>query len=294
MTDPTPSFPPPPPAEPAHPPEPPTASPEPPHGPPSPSVLTIRPPSAETLLAELVVALSYLTRLDFTLQEPPTRRVIRKSMVWFPAIGALIGLFGASLDWITSHIALPSTITATLAVVGMLWITRAIHEEELSTLVNHYGQARAQAHPLVWLQGERSVRYGTLGVVLVIILKIGILASLNSNVLVFQALIASCAWSRTLMVVAASWLRPVEGDPVADHFQQPPALRMMLAVALGVFVGVAVLGSAASVALGIAAGAGLLVAIVGGYHVRGYNGPLLGTLQHVTDLSVLAVVLAIQ
>ena len=40
--------------------------------------------------------------------------------------------------------------------------------------------------------------------------------------------------------------------------------------------------------------AGLIVAIIGANHLRGYNGPLLGTLQQVVEITVLGMVLAIQ
>ena len=57
-------------------------------------------------------------------------------------------------------------------------------------------------------------------------IKIGAIASFADNVVVFQALIVAASWSRALMVVAAAWLRPIEGDPVADHFLQPPGVRV--------------------------------------------------------------------
>jgi cobalamin synthase len=96
------------------------------------------------------------------------------------------------------------------------------------------------------------------------------------------------------MVVAAAWLRPLEGDPVADHFQQPPALRVLLAVGLGALITFIALGSYAGMVLGVGAAAGLLVALVGANHLRGYNGPLLGTLQQIVELTILGTILTAQ
>ena len=67
---------------------------------------------------------------------------------------------------------MPGAITATFAVLGMLWITRALHEEEFASLVNQYGGALDKEQKIGWLKEERSVRYGTLSIILVIILKI--------------------------------------------------------------------------------------------------------------------------
>jgi cobalamin synthase len=96
------------------------------------------------------------------------------------------------------------------------------------------------------------------------------------------------------MVVAAAWLRPIEGDPVADHFQQPPATRVALALGLGAVITFAVLGEDVATALVAGTIAGLVVALIGANHLRGYNGPLLGTLQQVVEITVLGIVLAVQ
>lgn len=261
---------------------------------PEPPPVTIKPPSPESMWAEMAIAFNYLTRFNLPFKEEPKPRIIRKAMAWFPVVGALIGFIGASIDWIMSQIGMPGVITATFAVIGMLWVTRALHEEEFASLVNQYGRALDQDQKIGWLKEERSVRYGTLGVILIIIMKIGAIASLASNDVVFQALIAACAWSRALMVAAAAWLRPLEGDPVADHFQQPPALRVVIALVLGAAITFAVLGEDTATALGTGIGAGLIVALIGANHLRGYNGPLLGTLQQVVELAVLGMVLAVQ
>ena len=186
------------------------------------STVTIKPPSPENMWAELCVAINYLTRFNFSHNEPLKPRLIRKSMGWFPVIGALVGVFGAAIDYIMTLLHMPGVITSTFAVIGMLWVTRALHEEEFASLVNHYSATLDREQKVGWLKEERSVRYGTLGIIILIIMKIGALASLADNQLVFQALIAAGCWSRTLMVLSAAWLRPINGDPVADHFQQPP------------------------------------------------------------------------
>lgn len=215
-------------------------------------------------------------------------------MAWFPVVGALIGLGGAGIDWIAAAMRMPGIITSTFAVIGMLWITRALHEEEFASLVNQYGRKYDREQKIGWLREERSVHYGTLGIILVIIMKIGALASLADNMVVFQALIAAASWSRALMVATAAWLRPIENDPVANHFQRPPPLRVALALGLGAGIVFAVLREDAINVLMAGTIAGILIALIGANHLRGYNGPLLGTLQQIVELTVLGIILAIQ
>ena len=244
--------------------------------------------------AELSIAVNYLTRFNLPFKDEPATRLIRKSMAWFPLVGAVIGIFGAGIDWIMTLMRMPGIITSTFAVVGMLWATRALHEEEFASLVNEYGRSQDKEKKIGWLREERSVRYGTLGIILIIILKIGALASLADNMVVFQSLVVACSWSRALMVVVAAWLRPLPGDPVADHFLQPPGLRVAVALGLGAIIGFSALGEDTAIVLLPGIFAGLIVALIGANFMRGYNGPLLGTVQQVVEITVLGIILAIQ
>ena len=159
-----------------------------------PPAVTVKPPSPENLWAELSVAVNYLTRFNLPFKDELKSRQIRRSMVWFPIIGASIGCLGALVDWFTTLMRMPGVITATAAVVSMLFITRALHEEEFASLIDTYGKSTDKEATVGWLKEERSVRYGTLGIILIIILKIGAIASLADNTLVFQTLIVSASW----------------------------------------------------------------------------------------------------
>lgn len=256
--------------------------------------VTVKPPSPENLWAELSVAINYLTRFNLPFKDEPKSSIIRRSIIWFPVVGALIGLFGGAIDWLLTIMRMPGMITSTAAVVGMLFITRALHEEEFANLIDNFGKTYDKDAKVGWLKEERSVRYGTLGIIAIIIVKIGALASLADNVLVFQTLIVAASWSRVLMVVATAWLRPIAGDPVADHFQQPPALHVMIAVFIGVVISFTMLSEDTATVLTAGSIAGIIVALVGANHLRGYSGALLGTLQQVAEVAIFAIVLALQ
>ncbi len=257
--------------------------------------VTVKPPTPENMWAEISVAVNYLTRFSLPFKNELRSSLISRSMVWFPIIGAAIGLAGASIDWIATLMRMPGVITATAAVVGMLFITRALHEEEFANLIDAYGKSvDSEANHVGWLKEERSVRYGTLGIILIIILKIGAIASLADNTLVFQTLIVASSWSRALMVVAAAWLRPIDGDPVAEHFQQPPALRVAVAVGVAMIIAYMALDEDTATVLIAGSISGLIVALIGANHLRGYTGALLGTLQQVVEVTIFGIILAIQ
>lgn len=259
------------------------------------SALTVKPPSPENIWAELSVAINYLTRFSLPFKNELRSGLIRRSMVWFPIIGALIGLVGAGVDWATTMMRMPGIITSTSAVVGMLFLTRALHEEEFANLIDEFSKTLKKSESTVgWLKEERTIRYGTIGIILLILLKIVAIAGLADNEVVFQTLVVAASWSRVMMVLAAAWLRPIEGDPVADHFQQPPALRVVLALGIGIGIAYFALGEDTATVLTAGTLAGLIVALIGANHLRGYTGALLGTLQQVVEVTVLGIILALQ
>lgn len=243
---------------------------------------------------EIIIAAKYLTRLRVPLRGLPDRAHIRGSMAWFPLIGALIGAFGGMIDLVGMMLRLPSEVTSALIVLGMIWLTRALHEEELAALANQYGDAGDKSRRVGWLKEERSVRYGTFAIIFTIVLRVAAIASLDSTQLVIAALIAAGAWSHAVMSVAAAWLRPLPSDPVADHFGQPPLSRVLIALCLGAVVVFAVMGDDGGLAIIASSLLSAIVIFIGARMFGGYNGPLLGSLQQVAELTVLCALAAAQ
>ncbi len=241
---------------------------------------------------EMIIAAKYLTRLSVPLRGLPDRAHIRGSIAWFPLIGALIGAFGGLIDLASSMLHLPSAITSPLAVFGMIWLTRGLHEEELASLANQYGDQGDKNRRVGWLAEERSVGYGTIAIIFSIVLRVSAIASLDSTFLVMATLIAGGAWSHALMSVAAAWMKPLPSDPVADHFGQPPLNRVLIALCLGAAIVFAVMGNSGGLAILVSALAAAIVIVIGSRMFGGYNGPLLGTLQQVAELTVICALVA--
>ncbi len=245
---------------------------------------------------ELIIAAKYLTRLRIPLSGLPDRAQIGGSLAWFPLIGALIGAFGGLIDGIgIALLHLPPTVTSCLAVLGMMWLTRGLHEEQLATLANQYGELGDRSRRIGWLKEERAVRYGTITLIFIILLRVNTIASLDSVELVLAALIVSGAWSHALISVAAGWLRPLSGDPVADHFGQPQPIRVLIALGLGAVTMLAVMTAGAPLAMLVSSLVAVAVIFFASRTMRGYyNGALLGGLQQLSDLAVICALAAAQ
>jgi adenosylcobinamide-GDP ribazoletransferase len=259
---------------------------------------TSPPPAADWSRAwwrELIIAAKYITRLRIPLSGLPERGHIAGALTWFPLIGALVGAFGGIIDGVgIGLLHLPPTITSGLAVLAMMWLTRGLHEEQIAAFANQYSDLNERQHRVGWLNEERSVRYGTIAMIFVIVLRVNALGSLDSVEVVLATLIASGAWSHALMSVAAAWLRPLPSDPVADHFGQPTPLRVFIALVLGATVVLAVMSAGAALALLVSSVVAACVIVCGLKLFGGYNGPLLGTVQQLADLAVICALVAAQ
>lgn len=245
---------------------------------------------------ELIIAAKYLTRLRIPLSGLPDRAQIGGSLAWFPLIGALVGAFGGLIDGIgIALLHLPATVTSGLAVLGMMWLTRGLHEEQLAALANQYGEMGDRSRRIGWLKEERAVRYGTIAIIFIVILRMSAIASLDSVELVLAALIVSGAWSHALISVAAGWLRPLAGDPVADHFGQPQPVRVLIALGLGAATMLAIMAAGAPLAMLVSSLVAVAVILFASRAMRGYyNGALLGSLQQLSDLAVICAFAAAQ
>lgn len=244
---------------------------------------------------ELIIATKYITRLRIPLGGLPDRAQIGGSLAWFPLIGALVGAFGGLIDIVgIAALHLPSSVTSCFAVLGMMWLTRGLHEEQLASLANQYSELNDKHRRVGWLKEERSVRYGVIAIIFVILLRVSAISSLDNVELVLATLIAGGAWSHALMSVAAAWMRPLASDPVADHFGQPPPLRVLVALALGAAIVLGVMTVGGALAMLVSSIVAVLVIFFGTRLFGGYNGPLLGTLQQLTDLAVICTLVAAQ
>jgi adenosylcobinamide-GDP ribazoletransferase len=244
---------------------------------------------------ELVIAAKYLTRLRIPLGGLPNRAQISGALAWFPLIGGLVGAFGGIIDSVLIAIFhLPPTITSVVTVLAMIWLTRGLHEEQLATFANQYSDLHDKHRRVGWLSEERPVRYGTIALVFIILLRVSAIGNLESVDLVLATLIAAGAWSHALMSVAAAWMRPLPSDPVADHFGQPPPLRVLIALLLGAAIVGIVMAEGAALAILASSIVTALIIAIGTRLFGGYNGPLLGTLQQLTELAVICALVAAQ
>lgn len=246
-------------------------------------------------LARLAAALKLLTRFRIFQDRTWPEGVTREAMIWFPFIALVIGAIGAAVDGLASLAGLPPTVTAPLALITMIWVTGGLHEGGLANVADGFGGGWTREEKLEIMQDSRIGTYGTLVIGLVLITKVGAMASLSTSETVFSGLVIACVWSRVLMPVVAAWLGPVNADEPVAQLGKPNGNRMVLSL---IFAALITLLLADFVTAGLMIGAGLVaalaVAVTAQRQIGGFTRDVLGATQQVVELSMLIVLSAAQ
>lgn len=234
-----------------------------------------------TLLSGLRTALSLLTRIPVGSAEPEMRRSVR----WFPAVGALVGLVVGGLDAL-GELILPDLLSATVAVSAGVILTGAFHEDGLADTADALG-AGSPEDALRILRDPRHGTYGVTAIVLGVTVRVAALTALAGWAAV-AALPAAHALSRTASAWMLAAVRPAAPQGLGAGYARSVERRdVVIAVVLGVAIGTAAMGPWVAAAVGVTAlGAGAVAALA----VRrfgGITGDLLGAAQQVGEISVL-------
>jgi len=217
----------------------------------------------------VIRALAFLTPLPVGTTAPPDRR----TLAWFPVVGALIGAVLGGVWWGAERL-WPAPVAAALVVAADLALTGILHIDGLidtaDGLLPHLSRERRLA---VMTQPDVGA-FGVAVAIVVIGLRFAALASTKPSVLLLAGI--WCA-SRTVMAVIAGALPYVRDEglaaTVAGTAWQPIALYGLIAsVSLGAFSG----GRVQEAAVAATFAGGLAVALFARKRIGGFTGDVLG------------------
>ena len=146
------------------------------------------------MIASFLSALQFLTVIPVKLKTANEQRMAG-SMVYFPLVGLLLGLFLAGLNALLSFLNLPFLAMNVITVVVLIVITGGLHLDGLSDTADAFLSARPAEQMLEIMRDSRSGVMGVLSLISVILLKIVLLFSISVS-LQLNALMLMCVLSR--------------------------------------------------------------------------------------------------
>ena len=232
----------------------------------------------------LRAAIAFLTRVPVS--APPEASTT--SLVWFPVVGALIGLAGA-LAYAVALLVVPSVLGAALATAVLVVLTGALHEDGLADSADAWGGGSTREAALRILDDPAHGTYGVVALVLGLLLRVSALAAMTPAAALL-ILPAAHALSRAAMVGVLATTPPARSTGLGARYAAFASRRTLAAALAGALIigfGLAGLASAAFAAVAVAGA--WLVRRLAMRSIGGVTGDVLGATQQVTEVAILVV-----
>ena len=241
---------------------------------------------------------SAIAALGFLTMAPVGRRAViaapdlRRGLVWFPLIGALVGGVVGVVGWGATSL-LPAQVAAVLAVVAGAVTTGLLHLDGLADTADGIGAGLSGRDPRDVMSDPRVGSFGVVAIVLDLLLKIAVLWALLERPGFPWEVVAAAALGRTA-VLGLVLTEPYAGSDVASGSwtRDPGRARCLIGIAVGLAIATAVAG-ARVVPM---AGAGTLVTFAiarwSSRHLGGSRGDTFGAAIELTESLALVAALA--
>jgi cobalamin 5'-phosphate synthase/cobalamin synthase len=153
-----------------------------------------------------VAAFGLLTRIPIRLQVVYDEQLFRRSVVYYPLAGLLVGLIVAGCGWGLSNV-LPAGVAAVLTVAIWIYVTGGLHMDGLMDTADGLFSNRSPERMLDIMRDSRVGAMGVVAGVLQIAMKIALVVALfeNANGVMVGAIICVAIGSRAWMAAAIAW-----------------------------------------------------------------------------------------
>jgi adenosylcobinamide-GDP ribazoletransferase len=114
----------------------------------------------------------------------------------------------------------------------MILATGALHEDGLADVADGFGGGQTKADKLRIMRDSRLGTYGTLALVITLLIRISAVVALEDLWIVVPALITAAALSRAAMPVAMTVMAPARDEGLAAKAGRPHRGRVVLAAVI--------------------------------------------------------------
>jgi adenosylcobinamide-GDP ribazoletransferase len=227
-----------------------------------------------------LLALGFYTRLpcpknqDFSL--------LPQASICLPLVGWLIGGF-AGLSYYLADLVWPQTAAVIVSISCGILLTGAFHEDGFADVCDGFGGGYGKQQILVIMKDSRIGAYGTLGLLLLIALKISLLSALPTNSIPL-ALFAGHSISRLspLLLMRKYVYARNDSSKGSSAVYKPSAQELLFAGAIAVLP-LLLLPLLCSLAILFIGAVNWCLGKYFNHHIGGYTGDCLGASQQVAE-----------
>ncbi len=240
------------------------------------------------------VALKFLTIIPLPSWREDKPEEVGYSVVYFPLVGALIGLILAGLNWLFSFL-LPSTIVNGLLIVFLVVISGGLHIDGFMDTCD--GMAAHKTVEDRWrvMQDSRGGAFGVVGAFLLLLIKYLSLNSVPESLLMATLVLMPLVsrWAMVYAIFAYPYAKPTGLGKAFKQGASWQRLAIATVITLAVAIGLARWANLAYfylVGLGIMFGIWVIIVFMATYLKRkfsGLTGDTYGAINEVAEVSVL-------
>lgn len=234
-------------------------------------------------MKSLFAALGFLTVLPLPGRWLGTEEDLGRSLIWFPLVGALIGMIAAAIDLGLGMI-LPQTVVSAITVLILLAASGGLHMDGLADSADGFFSSRSRERMLEIMRDSRSGPMGVMAICALLLLKITTLAAVPAPLRITTIVLMPLAGRTALTVSLAALPYARSTGGLAEVFR--PSLRQgLITAALLIVAGWLLQGYPGLLAAGAALAATLLLAAYSKSKIGGFTGDTLGAACELTELA---------
>jgi adenosylcobinamide-GDP ribazoletransferase len=225
---------------------------------------------------------------------------LSQSVRYFPVAGWIVGGIGAGVLWLCAQ-TLPIALAALLALVAMVAVTGAFHEDGLADTFDALGGHVPRERALQIMRDSRIGTYGAAALGIVLLLRWQTLAALplSTAAIVLPCAHAAARAGAASLMATLPYVR-LEDDAKAKPVVQDLAIGNLLAMlGFGAAPMLVAIGLMPALAVPLAAGAAAIVlvrvACARWFRIRlgGYTGDTLGCCEQFGEIAFVLAVIAV-
>lgn len=241
------------------------------------------------LVADLRTGISLCTRIPVGSAVSLADGEVARASWAFPVAGILVGFGGALAYWIAIRLNVAPIPAAALALAATIALTGAMHEDGLADSFDGLG-GRTREQKLEIMRDSRIGTFGTLALVITLLLRWSTLADIAEPRYVAIALICANASARAGMTAFMHLVPLARPDGLSSDAGRPPGQCVAAALAIGIFCLLFGFGAkGAMISLLLLAVAGIITARIAVKQIGGQTGDVLGAFEQVGEAVVLLI-----
>lgn len=183
---------------------------------------------------KFVAAFRFLTVIPLPFRRQPAPEEFGGSVLYFPAVGLIIGLLMAGLYYVLNYF-LPSSLTNAMVIAAMVLVNGALHTDGFIDTCDGLAGNKAPEERQRVMKDSRVGAFGVIGAVLLFMVKFTALNSIPHN-LIYTTLILMPVLSRWSMVYAITAYPYAKPEGLGTTFKQHAKWRDFGIASIIVFI----------------------------------------------------------